>query len=117
MAAAKVSICGNRLCASTSLNFKTRQNVIWCTIPRLFPISALPSYLQQRATVLAKDNRDATGRVALELRIPTTVLYFFDAFVRVTSRYIQPHLEVRFFSEREAAVTWVEAALQVSVTA
>lgn len=76
------------------------------------PNLGFTTYLQQRATVLAKDNRDAKGRVAIVLRIPATVLYFFDIFVRITGARIQPYLEVKFFTQRESAVAWVEAALQ-----
>ena len=81
------------------------------------PNLGFTNYLQQRATVLAKDNRDATGRVAIVLRIHSTILYFFDAFVRITGSYIQPHLEVKFFSQREPAVEWVEAVLSGAYSA
>jgi hypothetical protein len=69
------------------------------------------NYLQQRATVLAKDNWEATGRVGIVLRIPQTILYFFDRFVRLSSSYIQPYLEVKLFSERAAAIEWVAAGV------
>ena len=81
------------------------------------PNLGFTTYLQQRATVLAKDNRDAKGRVAIVLRLHATVLYFFDVFVRITGSRLQPNLEVKFFSQREPAVAWVEAALQETVSA
>lgn len=68
-------------------------------------------YLQERATVLAKDNRDATGRVALVFRLHPTILYFFDTFVRLTGNRIQPNLDVKYFSAREDAIGWVEEIL------
>jgi hypothetical protein len=65
------------------------------------------NYLQQRASIMAREDGEVTGRVALVIRIPPTILYFFDVFVKLTGSRMQPHLEVKFFSEREDAVNWV----------
>ena len=91
-------------------NNASERYLVYDTTP--IPNLGFTNYLQQRATALAKDNRDAKGRVAIVLRIHATVLYFFDIFVRVTGSRIQPNLEVKFFSQREPAVAWVEVALQ-----
>ena len=92
---------------------KTERYLIYDTSP--IPDLGFTNYLQQRATVLAQDNRDATGRVALVLRLPPTVLYFFDIFVKLTGRRLQPNLEVKFFSQREEALKWVSEILPVKV--
>jgi hypothetical protein len=73
------------------------------------------NYLQQRASIMAREDGEATGRVALVMRIPPTILYFFDVFVRLTGSRMQPHLEVKFFSEREAAIEWVSASVPQEV--
>lgn len=74
-------------------------------------------YLQERATVLAKDNPEATGRVALVLNIPAVIASFFDMFIRVIGSRIQPHLDVKIFSKRDDAVAWVSAIVPSGVEA
>ena len=79
------------------------------------PHLGFTNYLQQRATIMAKEDGEARGRVALVLRIPPTILYFFDVFVRMTGSRMQPHLEVKFFSQREDAIAWVSAVVPQEV--
>lgn len=64
-------------------------------------------YLQQRATILAKENRDVTGRVGIALRIPSMIRHFFDVFINVIGSRIQRKLRVKIFTQREEAVAWV----------
>jgi hypothetical protein len=69
------------------------------------------SYTRQRATILAKDNPQATGRVALVVSGNPAIVYIFDLFLRYTSRQLQPRLDVKLFNERAPAVAWVRAIL------
>jgi hypothetical protein len=94
-----------RLASSRYLVYDTTQ------IPNL----GFTNYLQQRASIMAREDGEATGRVALVMRIPPTILYFFDVFVRLTGSRMQPHLEVKFFSERDAAIAWVSASVPQEV--
>lgn len=69
-------------------------------------------YLQQRASVLALDNREALGRVAIVMNVPQVVRYLFETFITISSRHTQPRLSVKLFSERPKAVAWVEEGLR-----
>lgn len=64
-------------------------------------------YLQQRAIVLASDNREATGRVGIALAVPSMIASFFDIFVGTIGTRLQPELSVKIFSQREEAANWV----------
>jgi hypothetical protein len=68
-------------------------------------------YMRERATVLAKENADAVGRVALIARIPYTIRYIIDLFIQFTNRRVQPKIEVRVFAERDEALKWVAEIL------
>ncbi len=68
-------------------------------------------YLQQRATVLAHDNRSAAGRVAIVINVPEMIRYFFETFVSISARQTQPNLSVKLFSEPAKALEWVEEGL------
>jgi hypothetical protein len=72
---------------------------------------SLTNYTRQRTTVLAKDNPEATGRVAVVVRGAPALLHIFDLFVRYTSRQLQPRLDVKLFNERGKAIEWVKAIL------
>jgi len=72
------------------------------------PNFGFSSYLRQRATILAQDNPDATGRVAVVLHLPILITNLFDFFIRYTGRRLQPRLEVKLFASREKAIAWVE---------
>lgn len=65
------------------------------------------TYLQNRATALAKDNPDATGRVAIILNLPGTIRYLIDSYMKWTGSRIQPDLSVKFYSDRDEAIAWV----------
>jgi len=65
------------------------------------------NYLQNRATALAKDNPDATGRIAIVLNLPGTIRYLIDSYMKWTGSRIQPHLEVKFYENRADAIQWV----------
>ena len=65
------------------------------------------TYLQNRATILAKDNRDVTGRVGIVVNLPTTIRYIMDSFMKWTGARVQPHLTVEFFKSRDEAIAWV----------
>ena len=65
------------------------------------------SYLQNRATALAKDNRDATGRVAIVLNLSTTIRYLFDSYMKWIGSRLQPNLVVQFYKDRDEAIAWV----------
>jgi hypothetical protein len=67
--------------------------------------------MRQRATALAKDNRQASGRVALVVKGSPALTYIFDLFLRYTSRQIQPRLDVKLFNDRDKAIEWVKAIL------
>ena len=65
------------------------------------------TYLQNRATVLANDNPDATGRIAIVLNLPATIRYLIESFMEWTGSRIQPDLTVKFFGSRDEAIQWV----------
>lgn len=67
----------------------------------------LTTYLQNRATALAKDNREATGRIAIVLNISSTVMYLIESFLKWTGSRIQPDLDVKLFQDRTVAIEWV----------
>lgn len=92
---------------------KSDRYLIYDTTP--IPNLAFTNYLQQRADVMAKEDGNATGRVALVMRLHPTVLYFFDVFVKITGKRYQPKLEVKFFSQREDALNWVAESLPARV--
>jgi hypothetical protein len=68
-------------------------------------------YLRERAIVLAQDNREATGRVAIVTTAPATIVHVLDIFLRYTGKALQPALEVKLVKTRDEALTWVSAAL------
>lgn len=65
------------------------------------------TYSRERSMVLAKDNPDATGRVALVLPASPAVTYIYNLFLRYTGKQLQPGLEVKIFTDRDRALTWV----------
>jgi len=65
------------------------------------------SYLQNRATALARDNPDATGRVAIVLNLPGTIRYLIDSYMKWTGSRLQPDLTVKFYADRDEAIAWV----------
>jgi len=69
------------------------------------------SYLQNRATALAKDNRDATGRVALVINLPITVRSLMDSYMKWIGARLQPRLTVQFYQDRDDAIAWVAEAI------
>jgi hypothetical protein len=71
------------------------------------PGMSMTGYMRERATVLAKENKDAVGRVALVARIPATVRYIIDLFIKFTNQRVQPRIEVRVFGTRDDAVKWM----------
>jgi hypothetical protein len=73
------------------------------------------TYLQNRATVLAKDNRDVTGRVAIVVNLPMTIRYIIDSFMKWTGSRLQPHLTVRFYKNRDEAIAWVAEIIPENV--
>lgn len=69
------------------------------------------NYMRNRATILAQDNRDATGRVALVVGFSPVVRHIFELFINVTGRRVQPFLTVKMFNDEEKAVAWVSEIL------
>ena len=65
------------------------------------------SYLQNRATALAKDNRDATGRVGIVINLPATIRYLIDSYMKWIGARLQPNLIVKFHNDRDEAIAWV----------
>ncbi len=68
---------------------------------------AFTSYLQNRATELAKDNKDATGRVAIVVDLPVTIRYLIDSYMKWVGTRLQPNLTVQFYKDRDEAIAWV----------
>jgi hypothetical protein len=82
----------------------------------IYDLTAVPkvgftNYMRERVTALAKDNPKAIGRVGIVMNINPTLLFIFEPFVRLTGSRYQPHLQVRFFNQRQEAFQWVAAAL------
>lgn len=75
---------------------------------------AFTVYLRERAIVLAQDNREACGRVAIVTRAPNTIVYIFDIFIRFTGKLLQPALDVKLFGSYEEALGWVSAILPIT---
>lgn len=73
------------------------------------------SYMRQRSTALALDNRDATGRVAVVIDMNPMLRYIFEPFFRLTGSRLQPKLDVRLFGNREDAMVWVAEILPESI--
>lgn len=82
------------------------------SVPRM----SFTGYMRERATVLAKENGDAVGRVALVARIPFTIRYIIDLFIQYTNRRVQPGIEARVFATREDALKWVLEILPDAVS-
>lgn len=70
-------------------------------------------YMRQRATVLAQDNREATGRVAVVVNYNPLQRYIFDQFIYFIGTRLQPHLSVKLFGDRMEAINWVAHILPV----
>ncbi len=68
-------------------------------------------YMQQRVAKLAEANPKAVGRVAVVMPLSPMLLYVFEPFGRYRIKAIQPNLDVRFFSQRQAAIEWVAKIL------
>ncbi|MBC8170278.1 MAG: hypothetical protein H7X77_01340 [Anaerolineae bacterium] len=83
----------------------------------LLPVENLgfTSYMRQRTTTLAQDNRDAMGRVAVVMNINPMLRYVFEPFFRLTGSRLQPHLDVRLFGNRDEAVNWVASSLPEAI--
>jgi hypothetical protein len=68
------------------------------------------SYLRQRATELAEDDPEATGRVAIVVSVMPGARHIFQLFLWLVGRSTQPNLSVHIFDKRGAAIVWVEQA-------
>jgi hypothetical protein len=79
----------------------------------LTPIASLgfTMYMRQRTTALAKDNREATGRVAIAMSLSPIYRHVFEPFIRFTGRQLQPRLTVKLFGSRTEAIDWVASSL------
>lgn len=75
------------------------------------PNLGFTNYLRYRATELAKDNREATGRVAIVAHLHPTINHFFTFFLRTTGARIQPRLSIKMLATRPQAMAWVEEIL------
>lgn len=64
-------------------------------------------YMRHRATALAEDNREATGRVAVVVNYNPLQRYIFDQFIYFVGTRLQPRLSVKLFSDRSEAIEWV----------
>jgi hypothetical protein len=72
-------------------------------------------YMRQRTTALAKDNRDATGRVAIAMTLSPVYRHVFEPFIRFTGRQLQPKLVVKLFGNRADAVEWVASGMPTEI--
>jgi hypothetical protein len=79
------------------------------------PNLGFTNYMRYRASELAKDNRDATGRVAIVAHLHPLVDHLFRWFIRTTGHQVQPHLEVKLLKDRATAIAWVQQVLPPDV--